>query len=153
MKLYDRLRRKLFDPSYQFSHDVMKMLAAHRSGNKLLRNFLHMRIARRWSCHISYEASIGRNVYFPHPTGIVIGAGAVIGEGCSIYQNVTVGRRVGNEPLCPVIERNCILYCGSSVLGDVHILEGTVVAASAVVINGTGTSHDVLGGIPAKSLL
>ena len=153
MAVLDRFKKMLFDPSFQFSRDVSRMLAAHRSGNKLVRNLLHVRIARRWGCHISYEALIGTNVYFPHPTGIVIGAGSIIGDNCSIYQNVTIGRRVSTEPVCPVIERGCTLYCGATVIGDVHLLEGTVVAASAVVTKGTGLPHDVLGGIPAKTLV
>lgn len=74
MHLIDHLKRSLFDPSYQFSRDVERMHAAHRKGIKLVRNLLHVRIARRWGCHISYECEVGKGVYFPHPTGIVIGA-------------------------------------------------------------------------------
>lgn len=153
MPLLDRLKRSLFDPSYQFSRDVERMHAAHRKGIKLVRNLLHIRIARRWGCHISYECEIGKDVYFPHPTGIVIGAGSVIGDGCTIYQNVTIGRREKSEPACPVIERDCIVYCGAVVIGDVLLLEGTTVATAAVVTRGTGVPNDVLGGIPAKSIL
>ncbi len=61
-----------------------------RKINSLLVFLLHRRIFRKFACDITPSCKLG-NVVFQHPTGIVIGGGAVLADGVIIHQNVTLG--------------------------------------------------------------
>lgn len=61
-----------------------------RKINSLLVFLLHRRIFRKFACDITPGCQLGK-VIFRHPTGIVIGGGAVLADGVIIHQNVTLG--------------------------------------------------------------
>jgi serine acetyltransferase len=82
------------------------------------------------SCHISHNAEISGGVYFPHATGIVIGAGAVIKSDVKIYQNVTVGQIRNNYP---TIMSGVVIYPNSLILGGVTIEEGAIIGPGLTV--------------------
>ena len=78
-------------------------------------------------------ATIGRNFYIDHGTGIVIGETAEIGDNVKIYQGVTLGamyvkKSLQNTKRHPTIEDNVIIYAGSTILGG-----NTVVGHDTVV--------------------
>ena len=60
---------------------------------------------RFWSvvtgADIPVNSQIGGGLLLPHPNGIVIHPGAIIGPNCLIFQQVTIGTRSGSKP--PVI--------------------------------------------------
>ena len=71
--------------------------------------------------------------------GCVFHRAAVVGPGCKIYQNVTLG---GNSKVqdgeivnrgAPVLEKDVTVFAGACVLGPVTIHEGAVIGANAVV--------------------
>lgn len=67
-------------------------------------------------------ATIGRNFYIDHGTGIVIGETTVIGSDVKIYQGVTLGAAYVDKDLSgtkrhPTIEDHVIIYAGSTILG------------------------------------
>lgn len=117
--------------------------------SKLFKTIFRNRISRKYSCYISYNAEIAEDVFFPHPTGIVIGDGVKVGSGCIIYQNVTIGRKGYSDPSYPVIENDCKIYSGAVVIGGITLREGTTVGANSVVLS-SSNSNDMLVGIPAK---
>ena len=78
-------------------------------------------------------ATIGRNFYIDHGTGVVIGETTEIGNNVKIYQGVTlgamyVGKNLQNTKRHPTIEDNVIIYAGSAILGG-----NTVVGRNTVV--------------------
>lgn len=78
-------------------------------------------------------ATIGRNFYIDHGTGIVIGETSVIGNNVKIYQGVTLGatfvdKNLKGKKRHPEIEDNVIIYAGSTILGG-----GTVVGHDTVI--------------------
>jgi len=78
-------------------------------------------------------ATIGRNFYIDHGTGIVIGETTEIGNNVKIYQGVTLGamyveKNLQNTKRHPTIEDNVIIYAGSTILGG-----GTVIGHDTVV--------------------
>lgn len=83
--------------------------------------------------YISLEAKIGEGLVLPHPTGIVIGDGSIIGNNVMIYQNVTLGRSTSEQARYPQIGDNAIIYAGSVLLGDIKIGKGAIVGANSVV--------------------
>jgi serine O-acetyltransferase len=77
-------------------------------------------------------AQIGAGTVFIHGHGIVIGAGAVIGENCRIFQQVTVGTHDGLG--YPTIGNDVTLYPGAKIIGPITIGDGARVGANAVVL-------------------
>ena len=65
---------------------VSKAIQKTRHHFRVVRHRFHKRILIRTSCDI--RQSLPQDTKLPHPTGIVIGIGAEIGEGVKIYQNV-----------------------------------------------------------------
>nr|WP_286198736.1 hypothetical protein [Mesorhizobium sp. BR1-1-16] len=83
-------------------------------------------------------AVIAPSVSFPHPTGIVIGDGVIIGERAKIYQNVTLGgARVGDQKAnnYPTIGQDTVLFAGVVVVGKVTVGANCIVGANAVVLS------------------
>ncbi len=113
-------------------------------------------LVRRYGFYFSVTAKtkVGKGIFFPHPTSIVIGADATIGENCTVYQNVTIGgARIGDgvQSKYPSIGDNCVLFAGCKVLGDITLGEGTQVGANAVLLKSTEVGS-IYAGVPAKRI-
>ena len=89
------------------------------------------------------SASIGTAVFLDHATGIIVGAFAVIGDGVTILQNVTIGRKQALPGRAPRIGRGVLLSTGSTILGDVSVGDFAKIGAGALV------EHDVPAGCTA----
>ena len=137
--------------SDMFASDVARMQRAQARGDKVSLLLIHRKIIRKYSCHISPWARIASTATFPHPTGIVIGDGAVIGEGCTVYQHVTMGRLRKDVAEYPIPDEGRVLYAGSCVLGGARLGAGTVVGANAVVLGGSYGVGSTLVGSPARN--
>ena len=99
-------------------------------------------------------ARIGPGVLIHHPSGVVIGAGATVGEGVTLMQHTTLGERYadGRAPHAyPTIADRVVIGVGACVLGGVHVGHDAVIGANAVVLSDV-ESHAVVGGIPARPL-
>jgi serine O-acetyltransferase len=102
-------------------------------------------------CDISYSATIGRKVKFPHPIGIVIGDGVVIGDNVKIWQQVTFGShgKKGENLKYPIIHDNVKIYAGAKIIGASILGEGAVIGANSVV-NINVPEHSTAVGVPCK---
>ncbi len=144
-----RFLRERIDPLCRFAILFERYQDAVKSGSTHLAHHYWRQIFYKYKCQISPTAEIGRNVSFPHPIGIVIGDGVLIGDDCIIYQNVTLGQKDGKYP---ILQNECVLYPNAIVVGNVYLHEGTIVGAGAVVTKSTETKHEVLAGIPARRI-
>ena len=121
-----------------------------RKINSLLVFLLHKRIFRKFACDITPSCKLG-NVVFRHPTGIVIGGGAVLADGVIIHQNVTFGALRFDEkekrgiPCQQIVGQNTIIGCGAKVLGDVTIGKNCIIGANAVVTKDVPDGTTVVG--------
>jgi serine O-acetyltransferase len=83
-------------------------------------------------------AVIGEGLRIDHPVGIVIGAGAKIGSGCILLQNVTIGTRYIDskdyDNQFPVIGNNVTISAGAVILGGVVVGNNSTVGANSVVL-------------------
>lgn len=90
-----------------------------------------------FGCDVSYNILLGNNLKLPHQgLGVVIGPKVVIGDGVTIYQNVTLGAKAnGKEYTAPVIGDNVVIGAGACILGNVRIGNNVRVGANAVVLS------------------
>ena len=94
-------------------------------------------------------ASIGTQVFLDHGTGIIIGAFAVIGDGVTILQNVTIGRKQDLPSRSPRIGRGVYLGSGATILGDISIGDFAKIGAGALVNRDVPAGCTAIG-VPAK---
>jgi serine O-acetyltransferase len=83
-------------------------------------------------CSIAPTSRLHGGLVMPHPRGITIGPGAVIGPGSWIFQNVTIGGTAGRAGM-PCIGQGARVYCGAVIVGPIVIGDHVAVGANAVV--------------------
>lgn len=104
---------------------------------------IERRMIARFACDLSARATIGPGVRFPHPLGIVIGEGALVGRGATIYHSVTLGRRRADGAEYPRLGDDVTLYCGATLLGAVVLPDGTAIGAGRLVIGEAAQAHSL----------
>ena len=95
-------------------------------------------------------ASIGKGVFIDHGAGVIIGETTVVGDGCTIYQGVTLGgtgKDVGKRH--PTIGKNVMIGSGAKVLGPFTVGDNSKIAANAVVLNEIPPNCTCVG-VPAR---
>ena len=112
--------------------------------------YLQSQSSRIFAVDINPAARLGIGLMLDHGTGIVIGETAVVGDNCSILQNVTLGgngKETGDRH--PKIGDNVLLAAGAKVLGNIRVGNCSKVAAGSVVLNDVPPNKTV-AGVPAK---
>ncbi|HSV78456.1 MAG TPA: serine O-acetyltransferase [Ramlibacter sp.] len=107
----------------------------------------------RWLTGIEIHpgATIGANVFIDHGMGIVIGETAEVGDGCTIYQGVTLGGTTltKGSKRHPTLGRNVIVGAGAKVLGGFLVGDGAAIGSNAVVTKPVPAGATAVG-IPAR---
>lgn len=101
---------------------------------------------------ISNRAKIGSGLLIPHPQGIVIGGGVVIGKNATIQQGTTIGANIDkiiNGKRYPNIGDNVLIGAGAKVLGPISIGDNSIIGANAVVTKDI-PKNSIAVGIPAR---
>ena len=89
--------------------------------------------SRHWyGCAISPRARLFGGLNLPHPQGIVIGPGVVVGRRAWVFHNVTIGPAHG-APGMPSVGRHARIYAGALLLGPVRVGDHVQVSANALV--------------------
>ncbi len=90
-------------------------------------------------------------VNFPNPIGIVIARDVVIGKNCTIYQNVTIGKKKFGfiENKHTIIGDNVTICANACIIGDLNIGNNAIIEAGAVVLEDVPDNAYVAGN-PAK---
>ncbi|MCM2253677.1 MAG: serine O-acetyltransferase [Ramlibacter sp.] len=96
-------------------------------------------------------AKIAGSVFIDHGMGIVIGETAEIGEGCTIYQGVTLGGTslAKGSKRHPTLGRNVVVGAGAKVLGGFTVGDNASVGSNAVVTKPVPAGATAVG-IPAR---
>lgn len=134
---------KLFNFSYKAHYCLYKMMNCK---NVLFRELYFNKLQSKYSIWISPSCKIGHNFKMIHLDGITIGSGAIIGNNCKIYQQVTIGK---DKDKFPIIGDDVTIYSGAKIIGGVKIGNNVVVGANAVVTKDV-PDNCVVAGIPAK---
>ena len=99
-------------------------------------------------------AVIGSGVFFDHAMGVVVGETAQIGDGCTIYQGVTLGGTslYKGTKRHPTLERNVVVGAGAKVLGGFTVGEGAKIGSNAVVTKPVPAGATAVGN-PARIIV
>lgn len=107
----------------------------------------------RWLTGIEIHpgAKIGSCVFIDHGMGIVIGETAEIGDGCTIYQGVTLGGTslAKGAKRHPTLGRNVVVGAGAKVLGGFTVGDNAAIGSNAVVTKPVPEGATAVG-IPAR---
>lgn len=116
-------------------------------GHSWLSRLVRSRLANKHGVHIAEGARIGSAFRLPHPVGVVIGPGVVVGERVSIYQGVTVGASAPRTRswAFPVVESDVTIYSNAVVAGDITVGAGATIAAGAIVTKSVPQGATVVG--------
>ena len=107
----------------------------------------------RWLTGIEIHpgAKIGERVFFDHAMGVVVGETAEIGDGCTIYQGVTLGGTslYKGTKRHPTLGRDVVVGAGAKVLGGFTVGDGAKVGSNAVVTKPVPAGATAVGN-PAR---
>jgi serine O-acetyltransferase len=107
----------------------------------------------RWLTGIEIHpgARIGSCVFIDHGMGVVIGETAEVGDGCTIYQGVTLGGTslYRGEKRHPTLGSGVVVGAGAKVLGGFVVGDGARIGSNAVVVKEVPAGATVVG-IPGR---
>jgi serine O-acetyltransferase len=132
--------------THRFAHELLKQ------GRRDFALYLQSQSSRIFAVDINPAARIGIGIMLDHGTGIVIGETAVVGDNCSILQNVTLGgtgKETGDRH--PKIGANVLLSVGAKVLGNIKVGDCSIVGAGSVVLKEV-PPRTTVAGVPAKEI-
>jgi serine O-acetyltransferase len=96
---------------------------------------------RRTGIDINAGATIGREFFIDHGTGVVIGETAIVGNRVTLYQGVTLGAKsfqvdkstghlVKGKPRHPILEDDVTIYASATVLGRITVGRGSIIGGN-----------------------
>ncbi|KAJ8764099.1 hypothetical protein K2173_005004 [Erythroxylum novogranatense] len=130
--------------SYRVAH------ALWSQGRSILALALQSCISEVFGVDIHPAARIGEGILLDHATGLVIGETAVVGDRVSLMHGVTLGgtgKETGDRH--PKVGNGALIGACVTVLGNIKIGEGAMVAAGSLVLEDI-PPHSMIAGIPAK---
>jgi len=107
----------------------------------------------RWLTGIEIHpgAKIGSCVFIDHGMGVVVGETAEVGDGCTIYQGVTLGGTslYRGTKRHPTLGAGVVVGAGAKILGGFTVGEGARIGSNAVVVKEVPAGATVVG-IPGR---
>ncbi len=107
----------------------------------------------RWLTGIEIHpgAKIGSCVFIDHGMGVVIGETAEVGNGCTIYQGVTLGGTslYRGEKRHPTLGAGVVVGAGAKILGGFTVGDGARIGSNSVVVKEVQAGATVVG-IPGR---
>jgi serine O-acetyltransferase len=139
------------------SYPGFHALAAHRfihplyrTGVPLLPRFLSGVMRFLTGIEIHPGATIGTGVFIDHGMGVVIGETAEVGDGCTLYQGVTLGgTSLAHGKRHPTLGRDVTVGANGVLLGPITLGDGVKVGSGSVVVKDV-PAHATVVGVPAR---
>ncbi|ODS24485.1 serine acetyltransferase [Candidatus Endobugula sertula] len=115
-------------------------------------NYIQGRMVSLFGVDIHPGAVIGEGIFMDHAVGIVIGETAVIENGVTLFQGVTLGgtgKESGDRH--PKVRQGAFIGAGAMVLGNIEIGKNAKVGSGAIVVKAVPPETTVVG--PVAKLL
>src|SRR5215468_3928124 len=132
-------------------------IQAHRFAHALLHRerrslalYLQGRMALVFGIDINPAAQLGSGIMIDHGTGVVIGETAVVEDGVSMLQGVTLGGT--GKDVCdrhPKIREGVMIGAGAGIFGNIEVGARSRIGAGSVVLKGVPTQCTA-AGVPAR---
>ena len=132
--------------NYDYRVQKMVNLVAMQNNRGVLAGLLRRRLRVKNNISISSDCILGKKMRLPHSFNIVFGKDCVIGDNCTIYNNVTFGQNRGKYP---VIKDNVIIYPNTTVIGGITIGSNCVIGANSLV-RSSFPDNSLIAGNPAR---
>ena len=118
---------------------------------KAIARLLQSEAADVFGVDIHPGAQLGRGITIDHATGVVIGETAVLGDNCYLMYDVTLGATgtSSEHDRHPKIGNDVFLGAKCTVIGNIAVGDGAVVAAQALVNKPVPPGYTAVGS-PAK---
>ena len=120
--------------------------AIHRAGVPVLPRTIAYVARALTGVEIHHAATIGEGLFIDHGAGVVIGETAIIGDGVTLYQGVTLGGtgfETGKRH--PTVQDNVTIGSGAKLLGPIEIGHGAKIGANRVVVRDVPPNSTVVG--------
>jgi serine O-acetyltransferase len=93
-------------------------------------------IRHLYGAEIHWDAEVADGVSVVHGNGLVLSQAAQVGPGCILFHNVTLG--VATDPVtrqsgAPTLGKDVHVGPGATLLGPIHVGDGTKIMAGAVL--------------------
>lgn len=138
-------------------HKGFHALVCYRLGHRLwlagrtgLAYYMQSTVSRKYSADIHPAAKMGTGIHLRVGGGVVIGETACIGNDCSILEGITLGgtgKEVGDRH--PKVSDGVTIYDGASILGNIPIGEGAIIASKSIVTKPV-PALAIVSGVPAR---
>ena len=120
----------------------------------------HLRWLGRFTSHIGRwltgieihpGAKVGSCVFIDHGMGVVIGETAEVGDGCTIYQGVTLGGTslTPGTKRHPTLGSGVVVGAGAKILGGFTVGDGARIGSNSVVVKEVPPGATVVG-VPGR---
>jgi serine O-acetyltransferase len=120
--------------------------ALHAAGVPLLPRVIAYLARALTGIEIHHAAKVGAGLFIDHGAGVVIGETAIIGDGVTLYQGVTLGGtgfETGKRH--PTVQDNVTIGSGAKLLGPIEIGHGAKIGANSVVVRDVPPNSTVVG--------
>lgn len=116
---------------------------------RLVLNIRYRRLLLKMQSFLPLSKTISNHIIYPHGlSGIFISNGAIVKDGCVIFQQVTIGSNAlkdsKNEGF-PIVGKNCYIGAGAKIIGNVKIGDNVRIGANAVVTKDVPDNTTVVG--------
>jgi serine O-acetyltransferase len=138
-------------------HNGFHALVCYRVGHRMwlagrtgLAYYMQSIVSRKYSADIHPACKLGSGTYVRVGAGVVIGETAVVGNDVSILEGVTLGgsgKESGDRH--PKVGNGVIIYDGGTVLGNIVVGDGAVIAAKSIVTKAVPPLA-IMSGVPAR---
>ena len=133
--------------------------ALWRSGWRLLARWISQIARMLTGIEVHPAALIGDDLFIDHGMGVVIGETSEIGDGVTLYQDVTLGgvapsvdsQNQRNTKRHPTLEDGVIIGSGAQVLGPITVGRNARIGANAVVTKDVPAGATMIG-VPARAV-
>ena len=146
----NRIEVFLLYPGFKAIRAYRKAHRHYLKGHFFRARAISQRALKKTGIEIHPGATIGKNLFIDHGSGVVIGETTEIGDNCTIYQGVTLGgtgKETGKRH--PTLGSNVMVGAGARVLGPFKVGNNSKIAANAVVLSEVPPDCTAVG-VPAR---